>query len=128
MANIDTNISNYSISELLKDLKKGVWTELSNGNTIDIYRRQLQQSYVDRLDKLLNPKDAKLPNDLLGLLLFAAAQSDPDLVDVNSTLRAHLTSLKSEINATANKSNDEKTKMHLKDMSRRIEDSLNPKK
>ena len=118
----------YSISELLKDLKKGVWTELSNGNTIDIYRRQLQQLYVDRLDKLLNPKEAKLPTDLLGLLLFAAAQSDPDLVDVNSTLRAHLTSLKSEINATANKSNDEKSKMHLKDMSRRIEDSLNPKK
>ena len=101
---------------------------MSSGNTIDIYRRQLQQSYVDRLDKLLNPKEVKLPTDLIGLLTFASAQSDLDLVDVNSTLRAHLTSLKSEINATANKSTDQKTKMHLKDMSRRIEDTLNPKK
>jgi len=60
------------------------------------------------------------------LLLFAAAQSDPDLVDVNSTLRAHLTILKSEVNAALNKSNDQKTKIHLRDISRRIEDELNP--
>ena len=31
------------------DLKKGVWSELNKGDNIDIYRRNLQRSYILRL-------------------------------------------------------------------------------
>ena len=118
----------YSIIELLSDLKKGVWNELYSHEPIDIYRRQLQQSYIKQINKLLNPGEVKPPTDLAALLALMTTASEPDLVDVTSSLRANLTELKSDINAAATASADQMTKIHLKDMSRRIEDALNPKK
>jgi hypothetical protein len=50
------------------------------------------------------------------------------LVDITASLRANLSALKVEINTAANSSADQMTKIHLRDMSRRIEDALNPKK
>ncbi|MEI7420555.1 MAG: zinc-dependent metalloprotease [Prolixibacteraceae bacterium] len=118
----------YSIIELLSDLKKGVWNELYSHEPIDIYRRQLQQTYIKQVNKLLNPGETKLPTDIAGLLASMLTMAEPDLVDVTSSLRANLTELKSDINAAATASTDQMTKIHLKDMSRRIEDALNPKK
>ena len=118
----------YTVVDLLSDLKKGVWSELSTGKPIDIYRRQLQQTYVKKIDALLNPKEDKLSGDIGSLLAAMMSQSDPDLVDITASLRAHLASLKIEINAAANSSSDQMTKIHLKDMVRRIDDALNPKK
>lgn len=114
----------YSILDLLEDLKKGIWSELSRKSPIDIYRRQLQQMYINRLNTLLNPKDEKLPTDIGALLNALFTMAEADLVDVTSSLRAHLASLKTEINNTSNSSTDQMTKIHLKDMVRRIDDIL----
>lgn len=77
---------------------------------------------------LLNPKEEKLPGDLGALLNVLFTMADADLVDVTSTLRAHLTSLKAEINTTGNGATDQMTKIHLKDMSRRLDEILNHNK
>jgi hypothetical protein len=116
----------YQVIELLADLKKGIWTELAARKPIDIYRRQLQKSYVSKIDAILNPAPAASSGDLT-FFISGGSSSDGDKVDVKSTLRAHLQSLKSEVNA-ASGSTDLMTKIHLQDMSRRIEDALNPKK
>jgi len=118
----------YSVLDLLEDVKKGVWTELSTKAPIDIYRRQLQQMYINRMNLLLNPKEEKLPSDLGALLNALFTMADADLVDVTSSLRAHLTSLKAEINTTGNGATDQMTKIHLKDMSRRLDEILNHNK
>ncbi|HUM64999.1 MAG TPA: zinc-dependent metalloprotease, partial [Chitinophagaceae bacterium] len=47
--------SAYTITELFADLKKGIWSELPSRSKIDVYRRNLQKSYVSVLDGLLNP-------------------------------------------------------------------------
>jgi len=117
----------YKITELLSDIKSGIWGELSTRKPIDIYRRQLQQMYVDKIDKLLNPEPVK-PVEIPAALRAFIIPVDDDLVDVQSSLRASLSSLKAEVNAAANTSTDQMTKIHLKEMSRRIDNALDPKK
>lgn len=117
----------YKITELLSDIKSGIWSELLSRKPIDIYRRQLQQMYVEKMDKLLNPEPVKpveIPAALRGLIIPV----DDDLVDVQSSLRASLSSLKAEVSAAANAATDQMTKIHLKEMSRRIDNALDPKK
>ncbi|MGB4843170.1 MAG: zinc-dependent metalloprotease [Ferruginibacter sp.] len=117
----------YKITELLSDVKSGVWSELATRKPIDIYRRQLQQMYVEKIDKLLNPEPVK-PVEIPAALRAFIIPVDNDLVDVQSSLRASLSSLKAEVNAAANASTDQMTKIHLKEMSRRIDNALDPKK
>src|SRR5262249_5446076 len=49
----------YSPLQLLADVRKGVWSELSTPSTpINIYRRNLQRSYLDTIDSRLNGNTA----------------------------------------------------------------------
>ncbi len=119
---------NYSIPEMLTDVKRGVWSELTTRKPIDVYRRQLQQIYVDRMDVLLNPPPpVVLPQGAPQGRGFAPPV-DNDYVDVQASVRAHLGALRAEVNAGAITSTDQMTKIHLKEMSRRIEKALDPKK
>ena len=118
----------YTIPELLADVKRGVWSEIATRKPIDVYRRQLQQMYIDRMDVVLNPPPPVV-------LPFGFPQgrgftppADNDYVDVQASVRAHLSSLRAELNAASITSTDQMTKIHLKEMSRRIEKALDPKK
>lgn len=117
----------YTIPELLIDVKKGVWSELPAHKAIDVYRRQLQQMYVDRMDVVLNPPPVVIPQGITFGRGFTPPV-DNDYVDVQASVRAHLISLKAEVNSAAATSTDQMTKIHLREMSRRIEKALNPKK
>jgi hypothetical protein len=44
----------YTLVNMMSDLRKGVWSELYNGKSIDTYRRNLQRAHLDRLHYLLN--------------------------------------------------------------------------
>ncbi len=118
----------YSIPELLTDVKRGIWSELAARKPIDVYRRQLQQMYVDKMNTVLNPPPPVVLPPGLNLGRGFAPPVDNDYVDVQASVRAHLTSLKAEINAAALGSTDQMTRIHLKEMSRRIEKALDPKK
>lgn len=117
----------YTIPELLTDVKKGVWSELPAHKAIDVYRRQLQKTYVDRMDVVLNPPPVVIPQGITFGRGFTPPV-DNDYVDVQASVRAHLISLKTEVNSAAATSTDQMTKIHLREMSRRIEKALNPKK
>ncbi|MEH6408646.1 MAG: zinc-dependent metalloprotease, partial [Leeuwenhoekiella sp.] len=45
--------TSYSLSQMMDDLRMGIFSELKTGKTIDTYRRNLQRAYVDRLDYLM---------------------------------------------------------------------------
>ena len=118
----------YTIPELLTDVKRGIWSELATRKPIDVYRRQLQQMYIDRMDVVLNPPPpVVLPFGIPQGRGFTPP-ADNDYVDVQASVRAHLSSLKAEVNAAAIASTDQMTKIHLKEMSRRIDKALDPKK
>jgi hypothetical protein len=52
----------YTLDEMMDELRKGVWSELERGSVrIDVYRRNLQRSYVDILKSKLT--DEGIPVD-----------------------------------------------------------------
>ncbi|MGB3153797.1 MAG: zinc-dependent metalloprotease [Chitinophagaceae bacterium] len=111
----------YQISELLSDLKKGIWSELPVKKPIDIYRRNLQKSYVNLLEDLVKP--GKGQTFTVGGVTVNIPS--PDKSDIRSVVRAHLSSLRTDINTAAVSIADPMTKYHLQDISKRIDNALN---
>ena len=119
--------SAYRMTDLFSDLKKGIWTELTSKKPIDVYRRNLQKSYVNMLTDLIAP--APVVINLGGGGGFNVTPSvDVDKSDIKSFVRAHLASLRTEVNAAAAAMSDPMSKYHLQDLTKRIDVALDPKK
>jgi hypothetical protein len=116
----------YNAMELLNDVQSGLFTELAGKKTIDVYRRFLQKSYVDRLINLLNPGTAQAPQTILPGFTISFG---PDLrkSDVPAIVRAQLVSLRSQLNASIPGFTDKLSKAHLQDLSEKIKQALDPK-
>lgn len=115
----------YQVIELLNDLKKGIWTELAARKPIDMYRRNLQKSYINILSDVINPPPTQTVSLAPGVTVTVSSGNDKS--DVVSVARAHLAALKNEVNAAAAAIADPMTKYHLQDISKRIDKALNPK-
>jgi hypothetical protein len=116
----------YGVDELLTDAKKGVWSELAGAGVIDIYRRNLQKTYVDALISLVNPAPPVVPVGLPAgfALLFGG---DIKNTDVPSIARAQLVELRGEIAGAIARETDKVSKYHLQDVLERIKQALNPR-
>lgn len=115
----------YTITELFSDLKKGIWSELTTKKKIDVYRRNLQKSYVNILGNIINP-----PKNTTDIVLnFGPSRPtlSADKSDIRSVVRAHLTSLRNEIRAALPGITDEMSRYHLQDVVTRIDEDLNPR-
>lgn len=117
----------YSALELLADLRSGIWSELATKKTIDAYRRNLQKSYVNAMVNLLNPPAASAAGAFGPGISISISGAGSDKSDLKSIVRAHLQSLRSELNASQALYTDRLSKYHLQDLSFRIEKALNPK-
>ncbi len=117
----------YTMTDLFSDLKKGVWTELSSRSKIDVYRRNLQKSYINILDELINPPKSGSTSGIVIMVLGAGSTTSTEKSDIISVARAHLATLRSEIKAAANGMADPMSRYHLQDILVRIDNSLNPK-
>jgi hypothetical protein len=120
---------NYTLDELMTDLRNSIWSELKTQKSIDIYRRNLQKVFVERTLPLLAPKD---PVSILyvppgGSYGFSARRVDLKTTDLPSIARGHLTALLSEIRAAVSGAPDKLTRYHLEDVANRIDLALNPK-
>lgn len=115
----------YLITELFSDLKKGIMTELPTRKPVDIYRRNLQKSYVNILCNLVNPPKSTATASIPGFTVSTSSSADKS--DVRSVVRGYLASLKNEISAAATGTPDLMTKYHLQDMAKRIDNALNAK-
>ena len=128
LINAETALGNnaYKMTDLFSDVKKGVWSELSTRKTIDVYRRNLQKSYVNILSNLLNPADVVINLGGGGFNIGPSVNTDKS--DIKSLVRAHLTSLKAEVTSAAAAIADPMSRYHLQDIAKRIDEALNPKK
>ena len=127
MLNAEASIGNqaYTVSDLLGDLKQSVFTELPGKNPINIYRRNLQKAYVERLGNIINPSPASG-----GITIFFGNTSpsvDTKKSDILSYLKGHCRELKIQTDAAAASSSDKATKYHLQDLSDRLKKILDPK-
>jgi hypothetical protein len=117
----------YSITDLFSDLKKGIWSELTTKKKIDIYRRNLQKSYVNILSAIITPPKTSETTIVINFGGTSRPQLNDDKSDIKSLVRAHLLSLRNEIKAALPGITDEMSKYHLQDILTRIDNALNPK-
>jgi hypothetical protein len=116
----------YTISDLFSDLRKGIWSELTTKKKIDVYRRNLQKSYVNILSNLIAPPKTE-GSFVINFGGTSRPQLSDDKSDIKSVVRAQLISLRNEIKAAIPAFPDEMSKYHLQDVVTRIDNALNPK-
>lgn len=123
----------YSLDDMFTDLRKGIWSELASGKTIDNFRRNLQKVHVEKMIALLNPPANATAGGGVGFSspFFPASPAspvaDPKKSDVISLSRAHLVALRAEVGAAIPRTSDKLSKYHLQDVLVRINQALDPK-
>jgi len=117
----------YSMSDMLNDLKNGIWSELYSKKPIDVYRRNLQKSFVERIGNIINPPAAQGGGSFGGITISFGPSIDPKKSDMISVLKGTLRQLRTDINAAIPATSDRMTKYHLQDVSERIARILDPK-
>lgn len=118
----------YTASEMLNDLKKGIWSELTAKQPIDIYRRSLQKSYIESLKRIINPEPNPIPGVQLSFTGQITPTMNPRTSDAISISKAHLRTLASEIRTALPLYKDPASKAHFQDVLDRINEALDPKK
>jgi hypothetical protein len=117
----------YGILEYMGDVKAGVWAELATKKPIDVYRRNLQKTYVNTLINILNPPAASAISFGGGFGPAAPSLVSADKSDVRTVVKAHLQRLKADASSAAVLYTDTMSKIHLQDISDRISKALDPK-
>lgn len=121
--------SAYKITDFFEDMDNAVFTELKSNKEIDLYRRNLQKAYVDKMIALIKPVD-RIPSTLTMTVQRTSSGSGSSLSamqsDVASVVKGELKSLNTSIKSAANQASG-LSKYHLEDLSDRIDQALNPK-
>ncbi|WP_035899332.1 zinc-dependent metalloprotease [Leeuwenhoekiella sp. MAR_2009_132] len=107
----------YTLTQMMTDLRTGIFSELTNGKKIDTYRRNLQRAYVERLEYLLT-KDQSGRN---------ATDVKVSQSDIRAVSRAELNTLKRLVTTAATRSGDTLSRYHLQDLKERIDLILDPR-
>ncbi|MDN3667220.1 zinc-dependent metalloprotease [Algibacter miyuki] len=98
------NSQNYSALALLQDVRYGIWMEAKTTKKVDVYRRNLQRAYIDRMGFLITENS-----------------------DVRALVRGELKILKGVLTNASNRATDTISKYHYKDCIEEINKILDPK-
>lgn len=117
----------YSLTELLGDVRGGIWRELASSSvTIDPFRRELQRSYLSAAAAKINPPafvpPAGLPPQFLAQIGPARVTSD-----IKAAFRAELRTLDGQLQAAIPRATGI-TRAHLQDARDQIGKILNPER
>ncbi|HWV57957.1 MAG TPA: zinc-dependent metalloprotease, partial [Longimicrobiales bacterium] len=103
----------YTAAEMLADVRRGIWSELSRGSVrIDATRRALQNAYLDQIDGIVNPS-SRVTATLLN--------------DIQALYRRELRQLDTSVRNALPRAGDELTRAHLEATRVRIARILDPK-
>jgi hypothetical protein len=97
----------YSVTELFGDMNAAIFKELEEDSPIDMYRRNLQRTYIERMKALMEIE-----------------QNEYEHSDIMAIARGNLNSLKKRIEEMEKA--EDMTAYHLQDLSVRIEEILTP--
>ena len=102
-------VAAYKPADFMLDVRRGIWTELEGGPVkIDVYRRNLQNSYIDLLSAKLNVRPSVTD-------------------DYRALIKAELRDLNNAIGAAMPRATDRQTRAHLADARDQIAKALDPK-
>jgi hypothetical protein len=115
----------YKITDLFTDLNGYIFTELKANLLIDVYRRNLQKTYIDGLISILKPAP-------VSLLATSSGKSSTGLrasqSDIQSLVKGQLRELNTQIKSAGASQTDLLSRYHLVDLSDRIDGALDSKK
>jgi hypothetical protein len=94
----------YPLTEMLLDLREGIWSELRTSKDVDAFRRNLQRSHVSALAKLMNKEGSR--------------------TDLNAAARAELKRIHAASKTAAQKYKAGIVRYHLEDVLAEIEGLL----
>lgn len=115
----------YSAYEMFSQLRKGLWSEASRGQSVDIYRRNLQKSYIDRMQFLMTDDGPARRRGRPGFESTFVYNTNTS--DIKSLVRGELTTLRSTLRNAKNGNINRITKYHYQDVIARIDALLDPK-
>ena len=119
---------NYSVDELITDLNKGIFSELKSNSSIDMYRRNIQKLYIDKMIGLLKPGNAEVRSVPVGVTYgFNTRRVNLAQTDLPSIARGQLNSLKNDLKMSSARMSDRISKYHVLDLISRIGEALDPK-
>jgi hypothetical protein len=99
----------YRPADFMADVRRGIWSELEGGPVrIDVYRRKLQNSYIEALAAKLNVRPTVTD-------------------DYRALIKAELRDLSAAIAAASARAVDRQTRAHLADARDEIAKALDPK-
>jgi hypothetical protein len=112
----------YTVAELVADVRKGIWSELTSPKvSIELYRRGLQAAYVKLMEGKINPAP---PNPNL-----PAWYREPSLpIDGIAAIRGNLVTLRNDVRAAIPRAADVTTKTHLQAIEVQLNNILEPRK
>ena len=113
--------NSYTLSELMSDVRGGVWSELARGSAIDTYRRALQRAHIERLELLLTGEMPPVP---FQFRQFFGPGIDASQSDIRAVTRGELNTLRRQINRAISRTSDNLSKLHLEDAKVRIDNIL----
>jgi Met-zincin/Domain of unknown function (DUF5117)/Domain of unknown function (DUF5118) len=121
----EANAGAYSVTEMMTDARKGIYSELATRKPIDVYRRNLQKMFAERL--MNNMEEAAMPAAVSTGRGGPSASTYNNNSDAKSVARMQLKILAAEIKAAMPLYMDMMSKAHLEDVLVRINQSLDPK-
>jgi hypothetical protein len=102
-------VAAYRPADFMSDVRRGIWSEIEAGPVkIDVYRRNLQNSYIDLMSNKLNVRPSVTD-------------------DYRALIKAELRDLNTAINTAMARATDRATRAHLADTRDQIAKALDPK-
>ena len=116
---INGNLS-YSIQEMILDINKGIWGDLSNTNPIELYKRNLQKSYINIfIDMMENEKTQSNYYKRFGANIKFSES------DIRPIILGELKDLQVKFNIKFKKTKDKETRNHLQYLKMMIDKVIN---
>ena len=112
--------NSYSLDEMMNDVKNGIWSELKNGQSIDVYRRNLQKSYISRLDFIMKNEQPSRPGSWGSYITTVKV----DVSDIRSVTMGTLMDLNKDLNKALKKYSDSSLKNHIRYCLNMIKEAL----
>ena len=117
---------NMTLSTLFGFVTDKVFTELKTASSIDIYRRNLQRSYIGNLERLLDPKATAFlisnePGQMYG---FDYKLVELISTDIPGVVRANLEEILKQLKTASITAKDAETKMHVNELMVRVKGIL----
>jgi len=112
--------SSYSLNDMMDDLKSGIWSELRSGKSIDVYRRNLQKSYISRLGFIMKNEQPSRPGSWSSYITTIKV----DVSDIRSVTMGTLMDLTKELNKALKKYSDTNMRNHIRYCITMVEEAL----